>query len=233
MANRPIHLFASGVALSLSLLFANTASAAGPLTVVELFTSQGCSDCPPANDNVRALSNRPDVLALSFGVTYWDQLGWRDTFAQHKFTERQYDYARALGHDGPFTPQVIVNGKADVVGARRGEIEQLMARENLNGGPSVQVGGGAVSVGAGRAPGGGADVWLVRYDPRVIQVPIRAGENDGRTLPHQNVVRELTRLGTWSGQAARFAVPPSTGGLETAILVQTPGAGPILSAARG
>ena len=226
-------LLTAGAVLALGLLSANAAFAAGPLTVVELFTSQGCSSCPPANDNVRALSDRPDVLALSFGVTYWDHLGWKDTFAQPKFTARQVDYARALGHDGPFTPQVVVDGKADVVGAGKGEIERLMARETLNGGPALQVSGGVASLGAGPAPPRGADVWLVRYDPRIVQVPIRAGENDGRTLPHKNVVRELTRIGAWTGGAERFPIPPASGGLSTAVLVQTAGAGPILAAARG
>ncbi len=238
MTRRPIHAGARALAFALALLSGGLASggaalAAGPLTVVELFTSQGCSSCPPANDNVRALADRPDVLALSFGVTYWDQLGWKDTFAQPKFTARQVDYARALGHDGPFTPQVVIDGKADVVGARKGEIEGLIAKETLDGGPALQVGRGAVSIGPGRAPVKGADVWLVHYDPRIVQVPVQHGENTGRTLPHKNVVRELTRLGAWTGAPARFAIPPPGGGLSTAVLVQTTGAGPILAAARG
>ncbi len=233
MRPNTIRRLAGAAALSLSFVFAHATLAAGPLTVVELFTSQGCSSCPPANENVRALSDRADVLALSFGVTYWDHLGWKDTFAQPKFTARQVDYARALGHNGPFTPQVVVDGKADVVGAAKGEIERLMARETLDGGPSLKVEGGAVSLGAGPAPARPADVWLVRYDPRIVQVPIKAGENDGRTLPHKNVVRELTRLGAWTGAVARFPLPPATGGLATAVLVQTQSAGPILAAARG
>lgn len=205
---------------------------ARPLSVVELFTSQGCSSCPPANDNVAAISNRPDVIALSFGVTYWDKLGWKDTFASAAYTERQYAYARALRHDAPFTPQVVVDGKADVVGARRGEIDELVARSRIAG-PALTVSGDGVEVGAGRAPDGSADVWLVRYDPSTVQVPVRAGENTGRTLPHKNVVKALVRLGGWSGQPAHFALPPAQPGLSTAILVQTKGAGPILAAARG
>ncbi len=202
------------------------------LSVVELFTSQGCSSCPPANDNVAALSGRGDVIALSFGVTYWDQLGWKDTFAQPAYTQRQVAYARSLKHDAPFTPQVVVDGKADVVGARHGEIEPLIARERIEG-PSLSVAADAVEVGAGRAPVAPADVWLVRYDPRTVQVPVRAGENSGKTLPHKNVVKALVRLGGWSGQATRFALPPAQPGLSTAVLVQTRGAGPILAAARG
>jgi hypothetical protein len=214
-------------------LAAAPALAAPQLSVVELFTSQGCSSCPPANDNVRAISDRPDVLALSFGVTYWDQLGWKDSFAQPAFTARQYAYARSLRHSGPFTPQVVVDGRADVVGAQKGEIEALAARTRLAGGPAIVLGAKDVTLSGAPAPAKPADVWLVRYDPRVVQVPVRAGENEGRTLPHKNVVKSLTRLGAWSGAAETFPLPASPPGLLTAILVQTPQAGPILAAAKG
>jgi hypothetical protein len=235
---RPITLPAlAGLAAIAALAAAPGARAAdaGHPVVVELFQSQGCSSCPPANANLIALSQRPDVLALSFGVTYWDQLGWKDTFASPQYTARQWDYARALRHDNVFTPQVVVNGRIDGVGAAPGEIEQLMRRADRTApGPMVTIGGGAVSVGAGQASGKAADVWLVRYDPRVVQVAIRRGENGGRTLPHRNVVRELVRLGGWSGQAARFNLPTSADpALRTAILVQAAGAGPILAAAKG
>jgi hypothetical protein len=210
------------------------AADAGHPVVVELFQSQGCSSCPPANANLIALSQRPDVLALSFGVTYWDQLGWKDTFASPQYTARQWDYAHALRHDNVFTPQVVVNGRIDGVGAQPGEIEQLIKRaERTQPGPAVSLGAGEVAVGAAPGPGRAADVWLVRYDPRVVQVAIRRGENGGRTLPHRNVVRELVRLGGWSGPAARFALPASPDpALRTAILVQSAGAGPILAAAK-
>ena len=213
---------------------ARAADAAHPV-VVELFQSQGCSSCPPANANLIALSQRPDVLALSFGVTYWDQLGWKDTFASPQYTARQWDYAHALRHDNVFTPQVVVNGRLDGVGAAPGEIEQLMRRaDRAAPGPVVTIAGGSVSVGAAHASGKPADVWLVRYDPRVVQVAIRRGENGGRTLPHRNVVRELVRLGGWSGQAMHFNLPSGADpALRTAILVQTAGAGPILAAAKG
>jgi hypothetical protein len=220
-------------ALAALVSFAGLGAQARPVAVVELFTSQGCSSCPPANDNIRALSARPDILALSFGVTYWDQLGWRDTFAKPAFTARQVAYAHALGHNGPFTPQVVVDGRADCVGGRKGEIEGLISRTRLLGGPNIEITGDNVALGAAPTSGQAADVWLVRYDPRVVEVPIRAGENDGRTLPHKNVVRELVRLGAWSGQAERLRAPPSAmPGLITAVLVQARGGGPILAAAK-
>jgi hypothetical protein len=227
----------AGVAGLAALLAAPpTAGAADPghPVVVELFQSQGCSSCPPANANLMALAQRPDVLALSFGVTYWDQLGWKDTFASPQYTARQWDYARALRHDNVFTPQVVVNGRLDGVGAQPGEIEQLIQRaQRVAPGPAVTLAADAVSVGAAPTPPHGADVWLVRYDPRIVQVAIRRGENGGRTLPHRNVVRELVRLGAWRGQAERYSLPASPDpALKTAVLVQTAGAGPILAAAR-
>ncbi len=131
----------------------STASAASkPLTVVELFQSQGCSDCPPANANVMALSNRPDLLTLSFGVTYWDNLGWKDTFASPQYTARQWDYAHALRHAEVWTPQVVVNGRADVVGRNRLELEALIRREENQFGPDIHIDSGSVAVGAGAQP---------------------------------------------------------------------------------
>lgn len=205
-------------------------AAAQPLTVVELFTSQGCSSCPPANANLIKVKDQPGVLALSFNVTYWDYLGWKDTFGRQEFTQRQVSYEPSLGHDGPFTPQVVVNGHADVVGIGQGEIEHLISASGHTKGPSLSLDGGKINIGAGQVPGGKADIWLVRYRPGVVDVPVARGENTGRTLPHANVVRSLTRLGTWTGEATALNLPVASDGLGTAVLVQSPG-GPILAAA--
>jgi hypothetical protein len=200
-------------------------------TVVELFQSQGCSSCPPANANVMAIAGRPDILALSFEVTYWDDLGWKDTFGSPDYTARQWSYAHALLHSDVFTPQVVVNGRRDGVGVDPSELRGLVrAGDRGNGGPAVAIAPRAVAIGPG--PATSADVWLVRYDPRIIQVPISRGENAGRTLPHRNVVRELVRLGRWSGAAQTFVLPLATDkALKTAVLVQQGAGGPILAAA--
>src|SRR5471032_2304590 len=216
------------IGLTLALALAAPALAQAPVQVVELYTSQGCSSCPPADAAVAQLSARPEILALSFGVTYWDQLGWKDTFAQKKFTDRQWDYAKGLRHDNVGTPQVVINGSLDVVGQSAPEIDSALRRGALaGGGPAVTLSGGNVAI-TGPAPRHAADLWLVRYDPNIVQVPVKRGENTGKTLPHKNVVRELTRLGDWTGGAKRFAVPAAApglpGGLKTAILVQS-GAG--------
>jgi hypothetical protein len=201
--------------------------------VIELFQSQGCSSCPPANANVLALADRPDVLALSFQVTYWDQIGWKDTFASPQFTQRQWDYARTLKHSQVWTPQVVVNGRVDTVGTRRGEIEQVIAKADRGvSGPAVLAAAGRVTVG-GVAKAAPAEVWLVRYDPNIIQVPIRRGENGGKTLPHRNVVRELVKLGDWSGAQRDYVLPRAgAANLKSAILVQHGRGGAIIAAAR-
>lgn len=221
----------SALLAALMALAATGAAAAQPLTVVELFTSQGCSSCPPANANLIKVKDQPGVLALSFNVTYWDYLGWKDTFGKQEFTQRQVSYEPALGRSGPFTPQVVVNGDADAVGAAPGEIEQLISSSGRAKGPSLSLDGGKISIGAGAAPGGKADVWLVQYKQGVVEVPVARGENTGRTLPHANVVHALQRLGSWSGDATTLPLPAASGGLSTAVLVQTPGGGPILAAA--
>jgi len=203
------------------------------VAVVELFQSQGCSSCPPANANVMALIGKPGVLAVSWGVTYWDFQGWTDTFASQQFTQRQRDYAKGLRHDNVFTPQVVVNGRVDGTGIDAATLSRLVAEgAKAPPGPAIRIVPGQVSVAAGAAPAAPADVWLVRYDPRIVQVPVARGENSGRTLPHRNVVRELLRLGAWRGAAVSLAVPPAKQpGLRAAVLVQGAGGGPILSAA--
>jgi hypothetical protein len=202
-------------------------------TVIELFQSQGCSSCPPAEANVGAISDRPDVLALAFEVDYWDRLGWKDTFSKAAWTARQYAYARAMGRDGVYTPQVVVNGRVEGDGLDASALAGLVSRGDRGaGGPSVGFSGGAVTVGAGAAPAGGADVWLARYIPHAVEVTIPRGENGGHTLPYKDVVREMVLLGKWQGQAASFPAPSGDTALADAAIVQTNGAGPILAAAK-
>lgn len=205
------------------------AAAGQPSTVVELFTSQGCSSCPPANANLIKVSNLKNVLALSFSVTYWDYLGWKDTFGKPEFTERQVTYEPALGQAGPFTPQMVVNGAFTVVGNELTEIDSLLGQVAPLEGPPLALRGNRIDIGKGAGPGN-ADVWLVRYDPRTEAVPVSRGENGGATLQHTHVVHNLKRLGTWNGSKISFSLPGTDAGLRTAVLVQRPDGGPILSA---
>jgi hypothetical protein len=203
--------------------------AANP-AVVELYQSQGCSSCPPADAVLNALADRPDVLALSFAVTYWDQLGWKDTFADPAFTQRQWDYAHAAGRTFVATPQVVVNGRGIVTGNDKAQVEDAIRKfARPAGGPAIISKDGKVSVGAGK---GNAIVWLVRYDPRSIAVPIRAGENGGRTIAHRIIVRQLIRLGRWTGTPASFRLPASPPSLDTAVIAQQGVGGPVIAGRR-
>jgi hypothetical protein len=209
---------------------ASGADAAHP-AVIELYQSQGCSSCPPALAVLDEVANRPDVLALNFAVTYWDQLGWKDIYARPEYTARQWAYSHVQGRGNVQTPQLIVNGRVAVLGSRKGEVEQAIVKNARSGGPALAAQGNTITVAAARSDKP-ATVWLVGYDPRTVQVPIRAGENNGRTLPHRNVVRQLVLLGSWSGKAANYTAPATPAGLKRAILVQSGTGGPIVAATR-
>lgn len=209
-------------------------AATAPLVVVELFQSQGCSSCPPAESNLNAMAGQPNILALNWSVTYWDNLGWKDTFASAAYTDRQWAYARHHGRSQVWTPQVYIDGQTDLVGVDRTRLDKAIAHAGVQG-PSVSWHDNQLAqlaVGAGQ-PGSRCDVWLVRYDPRTLNVPIGAGENAGRTLPQRNVVRELIHLGNWDGSPRSYTLPPSAhDGLATAALMQIENGGPILGAAK-
>ena len=197
--------------------------------VVELYQSQGCSSCPPANAALNAIADRSDVIALSFAVTYWDRLGWKDTFADPAFTDRQHAYAAALKNDSVYTPQVVLNGRIAIVGNGQGELNRAVAQAaRLEKSPMITATNGSVTIGSGK---GSADILLIHYDPRSQMVSIRAGENGGRKLPHKNIVRQLVTLGSWSGKAASFKLPTKTDAAwQSVVIVQTKKTGPILAA---
>lgn len=206
----------------------------GDPVVVELFTAQGCSACPAANRMVEELAARPGVIALTYAVDYWDYLGWPDTFARPDFAERQRDYQDKLGLRDVYTPQVIVDGRTPVSGARGPEIEAAVEAEaaSRRWPPEIEFreDGSGVGVGSGRVPEGGADVWLVRYAPGPQVVRVREGENRGLEVRHVNVVQSLERLGEWTGRAAFFPLTASSDdGL--AVLVQAREDGSLLAAA--
>lgn len=198
--------------------------------VVELYQSQGCSSCPPAIKVINRLADRGDVIPLTFAVTYWDSLGWKDSFATPAYTARQWDYARTAGRPQVATPQVIVNGRDAVLGSHESELNAAIARNVVKDGPSIAAQGSGVAIGAGKAAH--AIVWAVRYDPRTLNVAVKAGENEGVNIPHRNIVKQLVQIGSWSGKAAQYSLPAAPAGLQTAILVQNGKGGPILSAAK-
>lgn len=208
------------------------ASADGPV-VVELFTSQGCNSCPPADRVLGELAERPDVLPLSFHVTYWDRLGWPDTLGLEAATERQRGYARAMDSRRVYTPQAVIGGRIELVGSRRREVREII--DLLAGrpapAPSLIVDGDRIRVGAGE---GAATLWLISFDERRT-VAIERGENAGRTITYHNVVREIRPLGEWSGAPVDLALPappPGSATSDRALLLQAEGLGPILAVAR-
>ncbi|MGE0152590.1 MAG: DUF1223 domain-containing protein [Reyranellaceae bacterium] len=214
------------------------AQEARPVTVVELFTSQGCSSCPPSDAYLGELSKRPDVLALSFHVDYWDYIGWRDPFAAAQFTERQRGYARSLKQRYVYTPEMVVQGRGHDSGIDRGAIRDLIAEAQKPEHPRlapriVDRGAAGVSVAlpAFQAPQP-CDVWLVTYDPE-HRTKVLRGENRGRDLTNTNVVRSLALLATWDGAPTELRIAADRLGAArgVAILVQHPDLGPILGAA--
>lgn len=214
--------------------------------VVELFTAQGCSSCPPADALLSELSGRPDVLPLSFHVDYWDYLGWADSFARPEFTARQQAYGRSSGERAIYTPQIIVGGEDTLIDLAPAGLDSMIA-EQAGEGRAVMVGlsqsGGVTRLTlTPRTRIGAVTVELVRYVPRREQ-RIAAGENRGRVLVYRNVVLSVERLATWDGRTPLLlTVTPRAGEAQPlppdtrhAVLVQTVartrGLGPILAAA--
>lgn len=227
-----------GALFSLVLLALPAAAAAAvkPPVVVELYTAQGCASCGEANVYAAKLAQRPGVLMLTFPVDYWDYLGWSDTFAKPEYAERQKAYVAKLSLREPYTPQVIVDGRAQAPGLQPDRVDKLVRDASKAPGAPPQirfVNRRRVDVGSGRPPRGGADVWLVRFDPREQEVTIKSGDNRGQTVVQKNVVREMNRLGVWRGKAQAFRMPPaSEDGLETVVIVQGARGGRVLGVAR-
>lgn len=226
-----------------------------PLSVVELFQSQGCNSCPPTNANLlRATSSAtpllPDTIFLTYHVTYWDYLGWKDTFGNSAFDSRQRDYVRGLGLRNAFTPQVIVNGRASGVGNTKAGLEKVLKEGGAGQlAPAVTIAlaydshrnseEDLIVTVSWRNPAAGLghdlDVWEVRYDPSEVNVVIKSGENRNEVLPHKNVVKSIQKVGVVKGDgndAGVMSLGRMDDGLEGVILVQERIGGPILAAAK-
>jgi len=230
-----------------SLAASGAANAEGVRNVLELFTSQGCSSCPPADRILGKLARDPNTLALSFPVDYWDYIGWKDTLAAPVYTARQKAYASASGKGQVYTPQVIVNGLTDAVGSDLEAIEQAERETSKRGGVlsvplSVVEQGGKINISVGAAdsasPRAGGVYLLALASSRTVTV--QRGENAGSTLTYFNVVRAMTKIGDWNGAAMNLEADLSQAHLDGAdsyaVIVQAgahaqPSA--ILAAARG
>ena len=215
-----------------------------PRAVIELFTSQGCADCPAADALLKDYLDNENVVGLTLPVDYWDYLGWSDTLAPPRNAERQRAYAQRLGTGTVYTPQAIVNGAAEVLGSSRSEIERaISATGTALASSRVPLHfwhyGNAIIIEAGSAPRDAepkeSTIWLAVVQ-KSVNVTIKGGENKGKTLTYYNVVRELTPVGLWNGRPAtirlaRAAImrPESE---DLIVLIQEPDSGPIIGAAR-
>jgi hypothetical protein len=232
------------LALAASLLggAAFAGDVARPTGVIELFTSQGCNSCPPADEAFADLAKKGDVVALAYHVNYWNYLGWRDTLSSKENTQRQYDYMRALGATSVYTPQAVINGAVHVNGANvdalKARLEPGSTADSLPVGIKVSTADDTVVIEteASNTPINKAHVVLVYYDaPRTVE--INRGENAGRKVTYWNPVTEMQTAGMWHGGVERYELPASEiarkGGC--AVLLQTVaedgGPGKILGAA--
>jgi len=188
---------------------------ADPRAVIELFTSQGCSSCPPADKVLGELAQDPSVIALSLPIDYWDYLGWKDTLADSRFTARQRAYSRVRGDREVYTPQAVVNGSVHVIGSDREAIEGAI-EETVQGGGVMSVPvrltieGQELTVSVAAAnehmPRKHGEVWVCSI-ARAVPISIARGENSGRELTYYNVVRSLQKIGDWNGAPASWSVP--------------------------
>lgn len=178
-----------------------------PISVVELFTSQGCSSCPPANKFVGKLAQDGDKLVLSYGVTYWDYLGWKDTFGDPEFTQRQREYGKALGTANVYTPQIVLNGSAHSPRYSRKDIASMPLPVTRPSASITSSGNGLIVTADADAD---AKLVIVSYTPGEQAVPVKRGENGGRTLKIANVVTDVTPV-YWNGGVAETKITPQEG----------------------
>lgn len=222
--------------LAAVMLMASPAKAEDTPVVVELFTSQGCSSCPPADAFLHKLADREDVIALAMHVDYWDYIGWKDIFASPENTKRQRAYARAGGRKMIYTPQMIINGREHVVGNRPRDVVDLINKHKSGAGDvdlAIARDGNTLRIDA-TAEAGLSDelvVQLIRYTPKST-VDIKRGENAGRKLSYANVVTEFSLLRKWDTRKPLSMTAKVEGDAPVVILVQHKGVGPIAAVAR-
>ena len=230
-------------ALGATLLFSGATArsdTAAPPVLVELFTSQGCSSCPPAEHYLVALAKRGDLVALSMHVNYWDYIGWKDRFASQETTDRQRAYGQRIGRGRVYTPQMVIDGVLDAVGSRRNQVDRAIASAQAEPGLKIAIELALAEDGdlqitlPGADYSGAAAVWLARYD-REHRTEVERGENAGRILHNVNVVRELRQIAIWTGQPLDIRLPADAlssadgaGNDGCVIIVQDDGFGQVL-----
>ena len=209
------------LALGCALMAGGVHAEGRPVVVVELFTSQGCSSCPPAEAVLLDLAQNPNVLALAFHVDYWDRLGWPDPYSSPEATRRQYEYAGHFDESTVYTPQIVVGGRQGIVGSYRAEvlaaIDADLADSDTTVSLRVRREGGTLDIGIGAGLGRG-QLLLVGFDARIV-TNVRRGENAGRSIVQANVVRSVEAVAEWDGSALTLAKPVPLGE-RTALILQ-------------
>lgn len=231
-ATRILFAFVLSIAASVS-------HAGDKITVVELYTSQGCSSCPPADNFLGKLAERDDIVALSLHVDYWDYIGWKDPFASPANTTRQRQYAAKLGMGYVYTPQMVVQGMSHTTGSNQRAVEKLISdtlgAKRLDVDVKHTGDGLQVEIPGGTFEGEHAKIFVAAFDAR-HENDVTRGENSGRKLAHYNVVRDMVQVGTWTGNAVSLNVTEKdiemAGHDGCAILVQSVKTGRILGAAQ-
>jgi hypothetical protein len=213
------------------LVSAESARAGGPV-LVELFTSQGCNSCPPADAYLGDLARRRDVVALAFHVDYWDYIGWKDQFADPAWTRRQRQYSRSLRTTQIYTPQMVIDGGVHAVGSDRGSVERLIGAAAKRERPAIALKKTADGLDLKIEGQGEGEIWVVGFDPK-HETKVQRGENAGKTLAEFNVVRGIRQVDAWKGGALARTLPATElpPGSAYAVLIQEAGLGRVLAVA--
>ncbi len=210
----------------------HAAAPTGPI-VIELFTSQGCSSCPPADALLGELSRRPEVLALALHVTYWNNLGWKDSFSQAAFDQRQVRYVQQMGRASAYTPQLVINGMQDVVGSQRAAVDRALAKATRSAAIKVERNGDMLEV-ALPTLDRGCDCVLTLFGVQArASTPVGRGENSGRTLQEFQIVRTMQAIDGWRGEEKQLRVRPAKKSGEItgyAVLAQERASGHVVAA---
>jgi hypothetical protein len=227
--------FAASLGLPIALLACSYAFAEVRPTVIELYTAEGCSSCPPAEALLGTISDRSNVIALALHVDYWDGGGWVDRYALRAATQRQNQYARTLGRSSVVTPEFVIDGARDVEGTKESTIVDA-AKETPNGIPiALSIADARLRIALGAAAADGpCEVTLFAYLPHTVEA-IKKGENAGRKLDEFNIVRAVVRLDDWDGQAKNLDVPLAKlppDATHMAVIVQRKGPGHVVGAAQ-
>lgn len=197
--------------------------------LIELFTSQGCASCPKANAFLGKLGQEDSTIALTYAVGYWDYLGWKDQFAKPEFADRQKAYA-ARFRKSVYTPQMVVDGAAHASGLKAGEVRTLISANPLPGGAKVEARrrDGKLRIAVyGAPPAAATEVWLAQYEPGPIYVEVKGGENAGTRIPHYNLVKQIVRLGAWTGAPFHYIADCAP---ACAVIVQETEGGRVIAA---